>query len=121
MENSNLATIIKIDHIVYKNMAYSAVISESLNEISMCDHDHCSFGHWYHGEGEAEFGHTKAYIAMKQPHKTIHTRVTENMKFVKEKSVFKNKEVIIKNFSEMEEASSELFRLLDIMVQEAHE
>jgi len=118
IEQSNFVTLVKIDHIVYKNVAYSSIINESLNDITLTDHNECRLGEWYNGQGKDIFGELKAYPKIDAPHKVIHDTILENMKYIKNKSVIKHKNNILENFTKMEGASSQLFSILDAMLEE---
>ena len=121
VKNSNFATLIKIDHIAYKTIAYASVMSESVNEAIVSDHHSCRFGLWYDDSSNKTFAKTKSWMKLSTPHKLIHDNVHENVEYIKEKSVMQNKEKIIQNFTLMESASNDLFSLLDSMVDEANQ
>ncbi len=112
-------TLVKVDHIVFKSNAYSAVLNQRLDK-TFVDYTDCRMGIWYSNEGAEKFGHTKAFKEMEPIHMDVHRRVLANNEFVKEKSVLKNSnpDTIYSNFSQMEESSFKLFAKLDEMVQE---
>ena len=120
IENSNFVTLVKIDHIVYKTIAYSSVMNETLNDITTTDHTQCRLGNWYNTSGKEKFGETKVFTKIDAPHKIVHSNVLENMKFVKNKNVMSNRDSVLENFTRMEEASSELFDTLDTMLEESN-
>ena len=119
IENSNFVTLVKIDHIIYKTTAYSSVMNEQSNEIIVTDHTQCRLGKWYAGPGQEMFGKTKVYSKIGVPHKAVHKAVLGSMKDVESKSVMSNRDIVLKNFTEMEDASSELFNVLDAMLEES--
>jgi len=119
IQNRLFTTLVKVDHILFKSNAYSAVLNDTTNA-TFTDHTHCRMGQWYQGLGKERFGHTKAFKEMDAPHKTVHENVFKNMQFVKEGTTLKhsNPSIIHANFKEMEEASKTLFQKLDGMLAE---
>ena len=122
IQNRLFTTLVKVDHILFKSNAYSAILNEDENK-EFPDHNNCRMGQWYHGLGEKRFGHTKAFKEMETPHSIVHNMVFQNMEFVKNGTVVKNDnpKILIRNFSQMEDASSILFSKLDQMLQEYKE
>jgi methyl-accepting chemotaxis protein len=119
IQNRLYVTLVKVDHIVFKSRAYSAVIEEKKDQ-HFDDHHSCRMGKWYIAEGRERFGMTKAFTAIAQPHQTVHDQVFDNMKYVQEGSVLKkdHPDRIVANFDTMEKASQELFTTLDAMIHE---
>ncbi len=121
MENSVFVVLAKIDHILYKSRAYNSIITAK-PVLSVVDHHGCRLGKWYDGEGKDRFDHTSAYPQFSAPHSTVHKNANSNMKFLEsdnpKENVLSHKDEIIKNFKEMEKASSELFVLMDSMLEE---
>ena len=115
-------SLVKVDHIVFKSRAYSAVIEEK-QEVVIPDHHHCNMGKWYDDEGKKHFGTTRAYAELAEPHKTVHAMIFKNMEYVEAGTVLKKDtpDRIVANFAAMEAASGDLFRALDAMIQEHHE
>ena len=120
IENSNFVTLVKIDHIIYKTNAYSTVMNETANDITATNHNECRLGKWYNGSGQEMFGNTKAFAKIDAPHQVVHKSVLSNMKYVENKNVMSNRDPVLENFTKMEDASSELFDLLDTMLEEAN-
>ncbi|MBU0631155.1 CZB domain-containing protein [bacterium] len=121
MENSVFVVLAKIDHILYKSRAYNSIITAK-PVLSVVDHHGCRLGKWYDGEGKERFDHTGAYPKFSAPHSIVHKNANGNMKFLEAENpstnVLEHKDEIIKNFKEMEKASSELFVLMDSMLEE---
>ena len=109
--------LIKIDHILFKSNAYSSILAEK-KMMPFGDHTACRLGKWYLGKGKEEFGSTDAYKAANKPHSLVHTHALKNISFIDNEAAMdpRNRDTIIKNFEEMEVASSELFVHLDTMV-----
>ncbi|QOP42187.1 chemotaxis protein [Sulfurimonas marina] len=121
IKSSNRVTTIKINHIVYKNAAYSSVLNEKMNDLMESQHDSCSFSKWYYGRGKDDYSHTNSYAKLEEPHINIHKDILKNVEFIKNHSVMKHKDKVIEYFAEMEESSNKLFALLDKMVEERYE
>jgi len=122
IQNRLFTTLVKVDHILFKSSAYSSLLNEEKNK-EFPDHKHCRLGKWYLGIGQERFGKTKAFHKMDTPHTTVHDMVAKNMLFVKEGSVLKadHPKIILDNFRVMENASHELFKDLDAMLDEYKE
>jgi DNA primase catalytic subunit len=78
----------------------------------------CRLGQWYNGEAKERYATTKSYSKIAQPHETIHKDIEQNIKYLEEQTVLKNREKIVENFREMEDASHQLFDALDTMLDE---
>ena len=121
MENSVFIVLAKLDHILYKSRAYNSIIS--LNQIlPITSTNECELGKWYDTEGKRRFSETSSYSRIAAPHKVIHNNVNENLTYLEsnaDENTLKNSSKIINNFDAMEDASTELFTLLDSMLIES--
>nr|WP_321267341.1 methyl-accepting chemotaxis protein [uncultured Sulfurimonas sp.] len=119
IQNRLFTTLVKVDHIIFKSNAYSTVLESNKNR-EFADHRSCRMGKWYLGVGQERFGKTKSFKEMDAPHALVHDSVFANLEFVKNDSTLKydNPKVIIKNFTNMENASKELYIKLDNMIEE---
>jgi len=104
------ANMVKLDHMVYKNNAYSTVLSDDI-KIEVEDENSCDFGLWYKEDGRATYGDTQEFQDMLAPHKTLHENIKKAVAMVKEG----NKEGILNLFKSTEESSKNLFHHLDNM------
>ena len=105
--------MVKIDHIIYKANAYDTVIHADKNA-HFDDAEHCRFGIWYNKEGKKEFGKAPTYSKIAAPHKIVHDMVLKNLKFINPQDIrVENENIILENFKKMEDASNELYTLLD--------
>ncbi len=118
INNRLFTTLVKVDHIVFKSSAYSAILN-SYTDKEFVDHKNCRMGKWYTGVGAEKFGHMKSFKEMESVHIAVHDAVLKNYDIVKANMVLKgdNPQIIIKNFDAMEQASDILFSKLDEMVQ----
>ncbi|MFA7069312.1 MAG: methyl-accepting chemotaxis protein [Sulfurimonas sp.] len=119
INNQLFTTLIKVDHIVYKSSAYSAVLNSHADK-EFVDHKNCRFGKWYDGLGQEKFGSLKVFNTIDPVHKKVHDSVLKNYEFIKNGTTLKgdNPDTIYANFVDMESASAELFIKLDEMVRE---
>ena len=119
IQNRLYVILVKVDHIVLKSRAYSAVLEER-QSVKLPDHENCRMGKWYASEGQERFGTLRAFTALAAPHRTVHEKLADNMKFVYEGATLKkgNPDRIVANFNALEVASKELFGNLDEMIQE---
>ncbi|WP_434636305.1 methyl-accepting chemotaxis protein [Sulfurimonas sp. NW7] len=103
----------KLDHMVYKNNAYSSMLEGKL-KFELSDHTQCRLGKWYADEGKKLFGKSSFYTNLQEPHKKVHDDIAKAMRMLGSDKV----DEIIKIFKDAEKASQELFTYLDNMVKE---
>lgn len=122
VQNRLFTTLVKVDHIIFKSKAYATVLASD-DKIVFADHHNCRMGKWYSGIGKERFGKTKAFKEMDTPHENVHSSVFKNLEFVKNNSTLKNNHpsIIVQNFKNMENASSQLYIKLDSMLEEFSE
>ena len=124
MENSIFVVLAKIDHILYKSRAYNSLITLKKALKAVNSHE-CNLGKWYDGEGKERFSKTEAYPRIAQPHNVVHTNANKNLSYLDaqepQEEVLEHADDIIHNFEEMENASEELFTLMDTMLRESKE
>ena len=121
MESSIFVILAKIDHILYKSRAYNSLLSlkRVLKTVSSSE---CNLGLWYSSEGKERFSQTNAYTKMATPHNIVHANANKNLAYIDtqdpEKEVLHHADEILHNFETMEDASDNLFSLLDTMLVE---
>ncbi len=121
IEKSSFVTLAKIDHILFKEKAYHSIYQRGILE-EFKDHHSCRLGVWYEqGKGKEQFGLTQAYKHLVPPHKQVHESIIYAMKLFdnKEENLLEYAELLCSTFREMEDASSQLFSMLDDMLREA--
>lgn len=122
MENNIFIVLAKIDHILYKARAYNSLIT--LQPIlKAVDSHHCNLGIWYDGEGKERFSDTDSYVKIATPHNCVHKNANTNLSYLEndaQANTMKHAQDIISNFDKMEEASEELFALMDRMLEESN-
>ncbi|MDD5372044.1 MAG: methyl-accepting chemotaxis protein [Sulfurimonas sp.] len=120
MENSIFIVLAKLEHILYKSRVYNSIIS--LKMFEQQNTHQCDLGVWYEGEGKRRFNETSSYARIATPHEVVHKNANQNLLFLSknpQEDTLANDSVIINNFDAMENASSELFNLLDSMLKES--
>ncbi len=120
----NFASLVKIDHLVYKQNAYLAINhgqgSDEAKAVSV-DHHNCNLGKWYYeGEGQQYFSQLQAFKDLEKPHSVVHHSTHDIIVLIaqnwEQDETIKNQ--IVRGFETVENASDEVINLLDIMVQE---
>jgi len=107
------ANMAKLDHMVYKNNAYSSMLEGKL-KFDLVNDKECSFGQWYSTEGKELFGSNSIYTTIAQPHKKVHDEIAKAMQMIGSKDI----DTIIELFKNAEESSTELFTYLDNLIKE---
>lgn len=109
----------KLDHLVFKFNAYSAVF-ENNSKTGFSDHHNCRLGKWYeHGDGKRVFGTTDAYKRMEQPHRLVHEYIINALKCIERGDCVQKRDQLIAAFASAEGESSKLFIVLNDMIEEA--
>ncbi len=108
----------KLNHIMFKNKAYSAIFHGKLTE-ELPDYKSCDFGKWYYSKGINVCGNIPTFKEIEKPHKDIHQYVLDAIQFVRDGDrVYQHKDRIIEDFKQAESASELLFKLLNILAEE---
>lgn len=116
------ASLIKVDHIIYKSSAYSGILNESADKIKTTAHTECRFGKFYYGEGKSMFGQTKSYRDIEKPHQNVHEIINAILPCTQKRNCLDTRHIdhIVEQLIEMERNSGALFTLIDSMVEEAN-
>ena len=122
IEMTAYITLAKIDHILFKGNAYNAIYTRK-KAGQVVDHHNCRFGKWYDtGQGKTLFSHFPSYNSILEPHRKVHTYIHDIDQLIdNETALIENKNTIIENFENVENASQELFIIMDTMLKEAQE
>ena len=123
-KDRSFASLIKIDHIIYKQNGYLALSkganSEEASAVSVT-HEQCRLGKWYYeGFGQENFSHTRAFKAMEAPHRQVHQNIQQALQesthdWERNDAL---QQQILEHVHAAEEASTEIMLLLDEMVEE---
>jgi hypothetical protein len=121
ISNKIFINLAKIDHVIYKNNVYSLVFGED-NDFQAVDHSSCRLGKWYNsGIGKEEFSTTKGYKMLDAPHAIVHNEANELAVECAGSQIVCSKDIIEKKVREIEVASNDVFKYLDMMLEEKSE
>ncbi len=121
----SFASLVKVDHIIYKQRAYMALSSSGERgyvDAVAVDHHQCRLGKWYEGSGRDEFGKTRAYPALAAPHARVHAGAHKMLSYLDlgwEQNLTMQ-QAMLTAMQEAEEASREVMDVIDRMVVEKH-
>jgi methyl-accepting chemotaxis protein len=121
ISNKIFVNLAKLDHVVYKNNLYQLLFGDS-NSFKPSEHTACRLGKWYDsGLGKTEFGITRSYSSLNKPHATVHKEANLLAKECSGSAVVCSKAVIDEKVKRIEDASEEVFKILDAMLEEKNE
>jgi len=113
VKTQNFATLVKADHILYKANVYHTVLHDDGNESEQVDHHACRFGKWYENEGKENLGHLKTFKTVLVPHTKVHESANKNIAITDKTMSMEMMPELLRNFKDMETASTKLFSLLN--------
>ncbi len=112
------ASLAKIDHVIYKHNVYALLFGEK-NDFSEVSHDACRLGQWYTtGKGKEEFLKTPSYTKLDKPHAIVHDTANALAHECASNKAICSKDKIEKMVHTIEDASKEVFEILDEMVEQ---
>jgi methyl-accepting chemotaxis protein len=124
--DQSFASLVKVDHIIYKQRAYMALSSggdEQYVKPVHVDCHGCRLGKWYYeGDGKALFGRTPSYAHLEAPHAQVHGSAHDMLHLIGqgwERNVGLQ-QVIYAKLEKMEEGSAGVMQVIDSMVNEKH-
>ncbi len=113
-------SLAKLDHVIWKVNTYLSVAKKE-PAFAFVDHKNCRLGKWYNeGLGKRYFSSTASYHLLDHPHSVVHNgthHVFDTIEEAKESGKM-DFDRLIKSFEEMEEASKDVFSLLDRILHE---
>ncbi len=118
------ATLVKADHIIYKQNAYQALeLGECSAECQavMVDHHDCRLGQWYEtGEGSERFASMSSYSRLEEPHARVHQGVHDivaalDANWDEDKETLKK---VYDGFCRVEQASNEVMDIVQQIIDE---
>ncbi len=124
-QNLSFASLVKLDHIIYKQRAYVLINDPENKDIKKAvevDHHGCRLGKWYADAGKAVFSDTSSYRKLLEPHSKVHSSVI-NVVGLMGQPWFKDdvlQDKIYGALVDAEEASVRVMTCLDQMVAEKH-
>jgi methyl-accepting chemotaxis protein len=112
------ASLAKIDHVIYKHNVYALLFGEN-NNFSEVSHNACRLGQWYtNGKGKEEFSKTASYSKLDKPHSIVHDTANALAHECASGKAICSKDKIEKMVHTIEDASHEVFDILDEMVEQ---
>jgi hypothetical protein len=108
------SSLAKLDHVLFKIAGYQGVFDDDHSELG--NHINCRLGKWYSTTGKEHFGHTEAYRQLETPHKKVHDGVNSALECVRTGTCLHDISVVINHFESAEEASVEVFKLINQML-----
>jgi len=119
MGNQSFIVLAKIDHVIFKSNAYNSMIDADAS-VQFADHKNCRLGKWYGTTAKEKFSKLESYPKIDAPHSKVHGSVEANKKYIVDADQrLENEADIIDNYKKMEQASDELFLLLDNLREES--
>ncbi len=125
-KDKSFALLTKLDHIIYKQNAYIAIENPedcpNYHAIAVDNHN-CRLGKWYDsGVGYQSFRQTGAYAKLALPHADVHESTQKAYAVSRENWIMKPEllKSICHNMKRSEEASAEVMKYIDLMVEEKH-
>lgn len=125
-ETVTWAALITIDHILYKTGVYRTIllgVNSPEAQKARTPHTECRLGKWYGVEGQAKYGHLKAFKAMAKPHALVHDNglaIPSIMASADWRHDASAQATISRHIADMEGASAEIFARFEDLIAEAH-
>ena len=108
----------KVDHVVYKNNVYALIFGEE-SEFKSVSHHECRLGNWYErGIGKEEFSKCKSYPKLEAPHAVVHAEANALALQCGSGKAMCSKAEIEGAVERIETASKDVFRVLDVLLEE---
>lgn len=115
------AALAKIDHVIYKHNVYALIFGEK-NEFKNTTHTECRLGKWYSiGIGKENFAQMPSYAKLDAPHTIIHEQANLLAQECGTEKALCSKDIIQKRIHNIENASHEVFKYLENLVDEKAE
>lgn len=123
-QETSFNTLVKIDHIIYKQNAYLAVADAKKQEEAKAvavDHQSCRLGKWYQGIGKERFQDLTSYRRLEPAHAQVHRTAHQALELSRQNWRAKPELIgeILQQMTLMERVSSEVMQLLTSMNAEA--
>jgi len=124
-QDLSFASLVKVDHVIYKQRAYALINSHDDQELLKAvgvDHHNCRMGKWYEGAGRQMFGDFSSYRSLLEPHSRVHLNVHKAVSLLHQgwERDDRVQTQIINAMREAEASSNEVMQLLNRVVVEKH-
>lgn len=118
LSDTIFSTLAKIDHVIYKNNVYAMLFGEE-HEFKTTTHSQCRLGTWYEkGVGYEEFRIVPSYKDLEKPHATVHGIANTLVEECANRDAMCAKEKVEQMVRSLENASQDVFKILDLMVEQ---
>ncbi|HEB78232.1 MAG TPA: chemotaxis protein, partial [Methylothermaceae bacterium] len=125
-QETSFSTLVKVDHVIYKQNAYLAVSDpernvDEANAIAVDNHS-CRLGKWYYeGIGKERFSQLPSYKRLEKPHEGVHSAAHRALDLARQDWINNSDvlEAIIREMEKMERSSLEVMQVLNQMNQES--
>ena len=112
------SSLAKIDHVVYKHNVYALIFGEE-NNFKNTSHTECRLGKWYSsGIGKENFSKMPSYPKLDKPHAIVHEQANLLATECGSDKIICSKEIIEQRIHAIENASEDVFKFLDALVEE---
>ena len=114
-------SLAKIDHVIYKHNVYALIFGEE-NNFKASSHTECRLGKWYsEGVGKENFSQMPSYLKLDKPHAIVHEQANLLANECGSDKVLCSKEIIEERITAIEDASKDVFKYLDELVEQRAE
>ncbi|MFN3918873.1 MAG: methyl-accepting chemotaxis protein [Methylohalobius sp.] len=126
-QETSFSTLVKIDHIIYKQNAYLAVADKKREDEAKAisvNHTACRLGKWYYeGIGKEHFADLPSFRRLETPHAQVHGAAHQALEISRQDWQAQPEliEKILKQMEKMEQASQEVMQILTALTQESIE
>jgi len=111
-------SLAKLDHIIWKVNTYLSVANKE-PAFKFVDHKNCRLGKWYsEGLGKRYFSTTPSYSKLDHPHSKVHNGTHHVFDTIEKTKDNLDYSQLLTAFKEMEDASVDVFTLLDKILHE---
>jgi chromosome segregation ATPase len=123
-QNQCFATLVKVDHIIYKQRAYMSVTSHGDSQYTQpvsVDHHNCRLGKWYYqGEGKQRFSGQPSFANLETPHQMVHSSAHQSLELIQQDWLHhpEIRERLYHTYENMEAGSRDVVRVIDQLVTE---
>ncbi len=109
----------KLDHIIFKNKTYSAIIGDKYADTTLARHTECNLGKWYYSDRSIKYKDRQAFKDMEQYHEQFHNLAIDLIEKMKKGEITnKDKDKILQVLQAIEDNSMKIFKKLDEIVEE---
>jgi methyl-accepting chemotaxis protein len=124
--DKSFASLVKMDHIIYKQRTYMAINSNGQEEYATpvgVDCHGCRLGKWYYeGDGWQQFHGVPSFNAMEKPHCEVHDNAHSAIALLSDdwQTNFNIQNQLYQKLEVMESGSVQVMAIIDRMVEEKH-